>query len=545
MTEETNTKAAGNSFAFGPEAGSATSFDPEAVAGSSLHQEGGLIMEDQPQDVIVIGAGAAGAAVASELVAAGRQVLLLERGTDQAADTTNSSGIALFRGQGPHLSESWFGPDGDPFLPQTIYAPGGNTMIWGGVLERMREAEFEGLPMQEGRSPDWGLRYSDLAPWYDKAELLFRVHGQAGLDPSEPPRASPYPFPPPPITPFLDSLGQGLRRQGLHPYPLPLSRTNTSEAPTGDARGSLLAPAMATGRLRLLCGARVRSIVVSPDGRRVQGVEAEMDGQRWLFRGRQVVLTAGAVNSPVILLRSRSATHPNGLANSSDQVGRNLMKPQMSVILQRASTPNDGRYDRSWGITDFINGDRNVAYTLGSIQTGGGVFRDSLFAASPPVLSLVARLLPGAALEWLANRSFTWWAMTPVLPDPANRVSLRGEQVHIDFLPNCREAHDRLVYRWLGEIQKVDDDPLTPEVRRTPVYPRGESPLALIGHACGTCRMGCDPDTSVVDLQGRCHGLENLWIADASVFPGCPTVSPGLTVIANALRVGNILAKTE
>ena len=504
--------------------------------------EAGLIIDDSSPEVIVIGAGAAGAAVAAELVAAGRQVLLLERGAVQPPEAPKENGSALFRGQQRQPPESWFGPDGDPFQPQTVYAPGGNSTIWGGVLERMREAEFEGLPMQEGRSPDWQLRYGDLAPWYDKAERLFRVHGQAGLDPTEPPREGPYPLAPRPIAPFLEALGEGLKRQGLHPYPLPLSWAEAPGDPSGDAGVCLLAPALATGRLRLVSGARVRSIAVAPDGRRVQGVEAEIGGQRWLFRAPQVVLAAGAVNSAAILLRSRSAAHPDGLANGSDQVGRNLMKPQLSVILQRASQPNDGRYDRSWGITEFIGGDRNVTYALGSIQTGGGVLRDSLFAASPPVLSLVARLLPDAALEWLADRSITWWAMTPVLPDPANRVSLRGEQVHIDYLPNCREAHDRLVYRWLSEIQKVDDDPLTPEVRRTVVYPRGEAPLALIGHACGTCRMGSDPATSVVDLQGRCHGLDNLWIADASVFPGCPAVGPGLTVIANGLRVGSAVA---
>ncbi|MBM5818258.1 MAG: GMC family oxidoreductase, partial [Cyanobacteria bacterium K_Offshore_surface_m2_239] len=348
----------------------------------------------------------------------------------------------------------------------------------------------------------------------------------------------PYPFAPRPMAPFLEALGEGLARQALHPYPLPLSGAGGSDG-VGDAEGCALAPALASGRLRLVSGARVRTLAVAPDGRRVEGVEAEIGEQRWLFRGRQVVLAAGAVNSAVILLRSRGAAHPNGLANGSDQVGRNLMKPQLSVILQRASQPNDGRYDRSWGITEFFAGDRNVDYTLGTVQSGGGVLRDSLFAASPPVLSLVARLLPDGALEWLADRSFTWWVMTPVLPDPANRVTLRGQQVHVDYLPNCREAHDRLVYRWLGEIQKVDDDPLTPESRRTIVYPRGEAPLALMGHACGTCRLGSDPATSVVDLRGRCHGIDNLWIADASVFPGCPAVGPGLTVIANALRVAS------
>jgi choline dehydrogenase-like flavoprotein len=503
----------------------------------------GLILDDQLADAIVIGAGAAGAAVAAELVAAGRQVVLLERGAPLSLAATNGTGLPLFRGQGAHATESWFGPDGDPFRPQTVYAPGGNTRIWGGVLERMREAEFSGLPMQEGTGPDWQLRYGDLAPWYAKAEQLLRVHGRAGFDPTEPPRDTPYPCAPEPLPPFLEALGGGLARQGLHPYRLPLSRPAVPGEAGGDAESCLLGPALATGRLRLMSGARVRAIAVGPDGRQVRGVEAEIGGQRWLFRGQQVVLAAGAVNSAVILLRSRSAAHPNGLANGSDQVGRNLMKPQLSVILQRASAPNDGRYDRSWGITDFFTGDRNVRYALGTVQAGGGVLRDSLFAESPPVLSLVARLLPDAALEWLADRSFTWWAMTPVLPDPANRVSLCGKRVQVDYLPNCREAHDRLVYRWLGEIQKVDDDPLTPQVRRTIVYPRGEAPLAVIGHACGTCRMGSDPATSVVDLQGRCHDLDNLWIADASVFPGCPSVGPGLTVVANGLRVGSAVAK--
>ena len=349
----------------------------------------GLIIDDQEHDVIVIGAGAAGASLAAELVASGKRVLVLERGDPLPQAEQNVSGIALLRQKRHQPPESWFGPDGDPFQPQTVYAPGGNTRIWGGVLERMREADFNGLPMQEGLSPAWQLRYDDLAPWYDRAERMFRVHGLAGIDPSEPPRSGPYPFAPRPMAPFLEALGEGLARQGLHPYPLPLSWAATTDHLSGDAEGFGLAPAMATGRLRLCTGAKACTIAVAPDGRRVEGVEAEIGEQRWLFRAHQVVLAAGAVNSAVILLRSRSEAYPTGLANGSDQVGRNFMKPQLSVILQRASQPNDGRYDRSWGITDFFAGDRNVSYTLGTIQTGGGVLRDSGFAASPPVVSLV------------------------------------------------------------------------------------------------------------------------------------------------------------
>jgi choline dehydrogenase-like flavoprotein len=502
-----------------------------------MSTDSGLMIDDQDHDVIVIGAGAAGATLAAELAGAGVRVLVLERGQELALADQNVAGIDLFRRQRYHPPESWFGPDGDPFRPQMVYAPGGNTKIWGGVLERMREDDFSGFATEEGLSPDWELRYADLAPWYDRAETLFRVHGQAGIDPTGPPRMGPYPFAPRALPPFLTQLGEGLERQGLHPYPLPLSWSGQPGDPTGDAEVFGLAPALASHRLQLRRGATVTGIAVASDGHHVRGVEAEIGGQRWLFQAHHVVLAAGAVNSAVLLLRSQNDAHPQGLANGSDQVGRNLMKPQLSVILQRASQPNDGRYARSFGITDFYRGDRNVRYSLGSIQTGGGVLQDPLFAESPPVLSLVSRLLPDAALEWLADRSFTWWAMSSVLPDPANRVSLRGERVRIDFLPNCREAHDRLVYRWLGEIQKVDDDPLTPVVRRTVVVPRGEAPLAVMGLSCGTCRMGVDPASSVVNLEGRCHELANLWIADASVFPSCPAIGPGLTVIANALRV--------
>ena len=164
-----------------------------------------------------------------------------------------------------------------------------------------------------------------------------------------------------------------------------------------------------------------------------------------------------------------------------------------------------------------------------------------MFAESPPVLSLVSKLLPNFGLEELAARSVAWWAMSEVLPDPHNKISLQGEQIRLNYIPNNREAHDRLVYRWIDTLKAIEADPLTHVVRQAPTHPRGEAPISVMGYACGTTRMGSNPATSVVDLQGRSHEIQNLYIIDASIFPSCPSIGPGLTVIANALRVAEHL----
>lgn len=496
-----------------------------------------MIIDDHTYDLIVIGSGAAGGTLAAELAGAGRSVLLLERGGLLPLEDQNVVGVDLFRNDRYHSGTRWFGPDGDPFSPQTVYAVGGNTKIWGGVLERMREEEFAPLQQIDGTSPGWDdLDYATFEPFYQRAEHLYRVHGCAGVDPAEPQRHGDYALPPRPVEPLLVELRAALQRQDLHPYDLPISWSESKEDPSGDAERFAVEPAVASGRLQLRTGARVRRLHVNPSGTEIRGVQVEIDGQNWLFSSHVVVLAAGAVNTAQLLLRSAIDSHPTGLANGSDQVGRNLMRTQLTSILQRSRQPHSGRFAQGLGINDYYWGDRNVSRPLGQIQGGGGVLQDPLFAESPPLLSLITKVVPNFVLERLATRTISWWALSSVRPDPDNRVSLRGKQLNINYVPNNIEAHDRLVYRWLNTLRKLEADPLNTVAQPFPIHPRGQAPLTVMGYVSGTARLGSNPATSVVNLDGRSHQIGNLYIADASVFPSCPSVGPGLTVIAFALR---------
>ncbi|QNI55664.1 glucose-methanol-choline oxidoreductase family protein [Synechococcus sp. BIOS-E4-1] len=492
-----------------------------------------MIIDDSHYDIIIIGSGAGGGTLAGYLSREGRSVLLLERGEAVEAGWQKRPRVK---------DELWFGPDGDPFSPQTFYALGGNTKIWGAVLERMREKDFTDLPLQEGVSPAWPFDYSHLAPYYDQAEAVYRVHGKAGVDPTEPTRSRGFDQSPRPVMPFLEELREGLLRQGCQPYDLPLSWSDNEESPVGDAELCGLATAD-TGNLEIRYKAKALRLHVSPSGREVKKVEADVNGEIWLFSANLFVLAAGAINTPAILLRSGNERHPRGLSNKSDQVGRNLMNVQITSILQRSAAPNSGLYARSYGVNDYYWGDKNVSFPLGHIQAAGGVLQDALFAESPPVLSLVSKLIPNFGIKRLASRTVAWWAMTEVLPDQENKVWLNKEQIRINYLHNNREAHDRLVYRWIDTLKAVEADPGTKVVTSEPVHPRGEAPLSVVGFACGTCRMGEDPVASVVDATGKCHELDNVYIADSSVFPSCPSVGPGLTTIALALRMADTLHK--
>ncbi|MEL6814454.1 MAG: GMC family oxidoreductase [Cyanobacteria bacterium J06598_3] len=515
-----------------------------------------MIIDDQHYDIIIVGSGAGGGTLAQKLAPTGKRILILERGVRMALEDQNRADVDVFKRDRYHAPEQWYDQDGEPFSPQTNYAVGGNTKIYNASLMRMRDRDFEAVTYQDGTTPEWPLKYTDFEPYYTEAEQLYQVHGQvhgnANTDPTEPFHSQDYPHKAVYHAPVMQPIIQAIQDKGLNPTALPMSLTQQVDDPTGDAEVFGIDKALQHNNVTLKTNATVVGLHTNPSGTEIKGVQAEIGEQAMLFSADIVVLACGAVNSAALMLASANEQHPNGLANSSNQLGRNLMKPLMTVIVKRGETENDGKFAPSVSVNDFYWGDEGYSryrYPMGHIENSGGLYRDIVFAESPPLLSVLARFAPDASLKRLATRSIGWWAQTGVLPDPNNRIywqtrsryGRKEKKLRYEFTPNNLEAHDRLVYRWMGILKELEDS--TIGLRSSNVYPRGESPTQVVGYQCGTARMGTDPATSVLDTNCRTHEIHNLYVVDSSFFPSCASVSPALTIIANALRVGRHLSQ--
>ncbi|HEY9619718.1 MAG TPA: GMC family oxidoreductase [Crinalium sp.] len=495
-----------------------------------------MIIDDQHYDVIIVGTGAGGGTLARKLAPTGKKILVLDRGDYLARESSELVDTEVFKKEQFHAPEAWYDISGEPFYPQTSYCIGGNTKIWNGVLMRMRERDFEEVQHQDGLSPAWPLKYSDFEPYYTEAEKLYQVHGSADNDPTEPPHSEPYPFSEIGHESHIQVICDTLSKQGLHPTYLPLGLGDQGRT---DSEDTGVTPALQSSNVTLKTSAQAVCLHTNPSGSEVKAVEAKIGQQSYLFLGDIIVLACGAVNSAALLLRSPNEKHPNGIANQSDQVGRNLMKQLLSVVVQLTASPNSGFSPRTIGINDFYWGDKDFPYPMGHVQDSGGILQDVIFSEAPPILSTLARAMPNFGLRQLATRSIGWWLQTADLPDPNNRVRVVGEKLRVEYEPNNVEAHDRLVYRWVDVLKNVEAT--QPSVFNRSAHPRSDMPIPVVAHQCGTCRFGTNPATSVLDLNCRAHEVDNLYVVDSSFFPANASVSPGLTVMANALRVGDHL----
>jgi choline dehydrogenase-like flavoprotein len=507
-------------------------------------------------DVIIIGSGAGGGTLAGQLAPSGKRILILERGGWLPREIQNWDAGEVFVDNRYVSKDTWYDERGKAFQPGIHYYVGGQTKFYGAALYRLRREDFGELAHHDGVSPAWPISYDEFEPYYTRAEQLFEVHGVRGEDPTEPPTSAPYPFPAVSHEPRIQQLSDDLVRAGYHPFHAPCGVRLNERAPEAsacircatcdgfpclvqaksDAEMMGVRPAIGHPNVTLLTNAQAVKLLTDADGRTVTGVEAIVGDDRATFRGDIVVVSAGAANSAKLLLASASDRHPNGLANGSDQVGRNYMFHNSTAVLAISKEENPTRFQKTLGLNDFYFGSKDFGYPMGNIQMVGKSSAP-MFRGEKPVET---KLAPTFSLDEVAKHAVDFWLSTEDLPRPENRVTLASDgNVTLAYTPNNVEPRDRLYHQlksMLGSLG-MHPDHLIPRT----TYLKNEIPVAGCAHQAGTVRFGSDPATSVLDTTCRTHELDNLYVVDTSFFPSIGAVNPALTAIANAIRVGDHL----
>jgi choline dehydrogenase-like flavoprotein len=507
-------------------------------------------MQRDSYDIVIIGTGAGGGTVAHALAGSGARILLVERGTFVPQEEENWSPVAVWRDLRYRTTEQWVDESGGSFRPYTHYCVGGNTKFWGSVLYRLRREDFQAIEHIDGTSPAWPIDYDTLEPYYQQAERLYQVHGEDGLDPTEPPHHAPYPYEPIPHARAMDVIVQRLREQGLHPSPLPLGLIKPGE-PGGcvlcntcnsfpcriqaksDADVLCVRSAVGNPNVTLWTSAFARRLLTDASGGKVEAVEIERAGQVVTIGAATVIVSCGAVNSAALLLRSANASHPGGLANSSGLVGKRYMA-HLATMMEAVDLGqrNNTTFSKTIAINDYYLSGPSGGYPLGQIQAQGRTHGLMAKLHAP----WWGRSIPLPIYNWWVGRGYDWLAMSEDLPRDDNRVTLDASgRIVLSYRQTNVRAHHELV----AEMKQI----LARLGLRFPVtHSLGTTNTT---HQCGTLCFGTDPRTSVLDAYCRAHDVSNLFVVDASFFPSSAAVNPGLTIAAQALRVADHIMSTS
>lgn len=511
-------------------------------------------------DIIIVGSGAGGATLAQRLATSGRSILILERGEHLPREAQNWDPRSVFIQRRYRTKETWLDKAGRPFTPNTHYWVGGNTTFYGAALMRMRERDFTQVQHAGGVSPAWPISLQDLAPYYAEAERLWQVHGARGVDPTETGDEPPYAYPAIQHDPGVAELKAHWEQQGWRPFSLPLGvRLDEARPVTStcikcrtcggypcllrgkcDARTVAIEPLLDLPNVTLLTGRKVRRVETDPSGRAATGVVCDAEGGEETWTGDIVVLAAGAVNTAAILLGSANAAHPDGLANSSGQVGRNYMFHNSTAVVSMTLRRQEVSFPKTLAVNDFYWRDPDGGYDLpmGHIQMleymSGQTLEGQIEDWLPPAL------VPDALSGALAERMLSMLVISEDLPQADNRVRLEPDgRIRLEYTFGNLEGHDRLVRRLRASLDGFVDHahPLSHH------HVQLDSLLPLYGtaHQCGTARFGADPRSSVLDRDCKAHDVDNLYVVDTSFFVSSNAVNPTLTTVANALRVGDHL----
>jgi choline dehydrogenase-like flavoprotein len=507
-------------------------------------------------DVVIVGTGAGGGTLAHTLAPSGKRILLLERGNFLPREMENWDPGAVFV-DGRYISQDvWHDAEGHSFQPQVHYFVGGATKLYGAALYRLRPQDFGELKHVDGVSPAWPLSYEDFEPFYTKAEWLYDVHGHHGDDPTEGSWSKQYPWPAVSHEPRIQQLVDDLQAGGYRPFSAPcgirLDEADRARSTCirctwcdgypclvhakSDAETIAVRPALEHPNVTLLVDAEVVQLLTDAAGTRVNTVVVARAGEREEYAGDVVVLSAGAANSAKILLRSADDMHPNGLANGSDQVGRNYMFHNSKAVVALSKEPNDTSFQKTLGLNDFYFGADDYQWPVGNIQMVGKSNAEAMKGEEPKL----TKLAPHWSLAETARHAVDFWLTTEDLPLADNRVSLdpNGE-VKLEYTSSNDEEADRLYH----ELKKLLNHVGMAEhhVLGKNFYMQMNIPVAGCAHQAGTCRFGDDPATSVLDPNCKAHELDNLYVVDTSFFPSIGAVNPALTAMANAIRVGEHL----
>lgn len=510
-------------------------------------------------DVIIIGTGAGGGTLAHKLAPSGKKILLLERGGFVPREKDNWESRAVNVDGKYNTREIWHDKDGKELHPHTNYYVGGNTKFYGAALFRFRERDFGALRHYDGVSPAWPILYQDLEPYYTQAEQMYRVHGTRGEDPTEPWASAPYPHPAVSHEPRLQHLHEDFARLGCQPFHVPLGIKLQENNPRSqcircatcdgypclinaksDAHTCAIEPALDYPNVSLFTHAKVVKLETSTSGREVSKVCVERDGSYEVYSANIVVVSAGAINSAALLLQSANDRHPNGLANSSDVVGRHYMGHVNSVMLAVSKCPNPTIFQKTLALNDFYFGSPEWDFPMGHISFVGKLDGVALSAGAPAIA-------PGFTLDLMAKHSLDFWLTSEDLPDPNNRVTLdRSGNIVLAYTPNNIEPHKRLQAKLQSLLKQQTKCEMHGHDCHQGLFARNlflaeRIPLAGVAHQNGTIRFGNDPKTSALDANCKAHDIDNLYVVDGSFFCSSAAVNPALTIMANALRVGDHL----
>jgi len=510
-------------------------------------------------EVIIIGTGAGGGTLAYKLAPSGKKILLIERGRFVAREKDNWDSRAVVVEGKYNTREVWYDKKGEPLHPHTNYNVGGNTKFYGAALFRFREEDFGEIRHFDGMSPAWPIKYSDLEPYYAQAENLYHVHGNRGEDPTEAWASGPFPHPAVTHEPRIQQLHEDFAALGCKPFHVPLGimlkegdarsrciRCSTCDGypclvnAKSDAQVCAVEPALDHPNVTLLTDGMVQRLETSPSGREVTGVRVKRGEVEELYSASLVVVSCGAINSAALLLRSANEVHQRGLANSSGVVGRHYMGHVNSVMLAVSKCPNPTVFQKTLALNDFYARSKDWDFPMGHISFVGKTDGVALSAGAPAIA-------PGFTLEMMARHSLDFWLTSEDLPDPNNRVTLdKKGNIVLSYTPNNVKPHERLQARLQSLMKQQTACSVHGHNCHQGLFARNlflgqRIPLAGVAHQNGTIRFGRDPKMSALDVDCKAHDVDNLYVVDGSFFPSSAAVNPALTIMANALRVGDRL----